>query len=85
MSAEGNDNMATFNHVVILGHLGADPELRQHLHDVVLSAVRADTARAWTLQTDGTYVRAASTADSEPVNSQMVLLAHYTSADRTPV
>jgi polyphosphate kinase len=63
----------------------ADPELRQHLHDVVLSAVRADTARAWTLQTDGTYVRAASTADSEPVNSQMVLLAHYTSADRTPV
>jgi polyphosphate kinase len=62
----------------------ADPDLRQHLRDVVLSAIRADTARAWTLQTDGSYVRAAAAPDTEPVDSQKVLLAHYTSADRAP-
>jgi polyphosphate kinase len=60
----------------------ADPELRQHLHDVVLSAVRDDTSRAWTLQTDGSYVRAAKTGDAEPLDSQMVLLGHYTATDR---
>ena len=60
----------------------ADPELRQHLHDVVLAAVRADTARAWVLQTDGTYVRAARGTEGDPVDSQKVLLAHYTSAER---
>ena len=60
----------------------ADPELRQHLHDVVLSAVRDDSSRAWTLQTDGSYVRAAKTGDVEPLDSQMVLLGHYTATDR---
>ena len=61
----------------------ADPELRQHLHDVVLATVRADTARAWALQTDGTYVRGASASSLDAVDSQKALLAHYTAADRT--
>jgi polyphosphate kinase len=60
----------------------ADPELRQHLHDVVLSAVRADTAGAWILQTDGAYVRASHGTEGEPVDSQKVLLTHYMSAER---
>ena len=50
----------------------------------MLSAIRADTSRAWTLQTDGTYVRAAQAADAEAVDSQKMLLAHYTSPDRAP-
>jgi len=60
----------------------ADPDLRHHLHDVVLAALRADTARAWVLQTDGTYVRAAEATAADAVDSQKALLAHYTAADR---
>jgi polyphosphate kinase len=60
----------------------ADPELRQHLHDVVLATVRADTARAWALQTDGTYVRGATASSPDAVDSQKALLTHYTAADR---
>jgi polyphosphate kinase len=60
----------------------SDPELRQQLHDVVLSAVRSDTARAWTLQTDGTYVRIPPAHETEAVDSQKVLLSYYTAADR---
>jgi polyphosphate kinase len=60
----------------------ADPELRLQLHDVVLAAVRSDTARAWTLQTDGAYVRTPSASEAEAVDSQKVLLGYYTSTDR---
>jgi polyphosphate kinase len=60
----------------------SDPDLRQHLHDVVLAALRSDTARAWVLQTDGNYVRAADSAAADAVDSQKTLLAFYTSADR---
>ena len=60
----------------------SDPELRQHLRDVVLSAVRADNRRAWTLRSDGSYVRDTPPAGADAVDSQLLLLAHYTSADR---
>jgi polyphosphate kinase len=60
-----------------------DPDLRQHLRDVVLAAVTADTERAWTLQTDGTYVRIPAVPGVTPVNSQKLLLAHYTASDRS--
>jgi polyphosphate kinase len=60
----------------------ADPELRLQLHDVVLAAVRSDTARAWTLQTDGAYVRTSSASEAEAVDSQKVLLGYYTTTDR---
>ncbi len=60
----------------------ADPDIRAHLQDVVLSAIVADTNRAWELQTDGTYVRAAPEPGSAAVDSQQLLLAHYTSGDR---
>jgi polyphosphate kinase len=60
----------------------ADPELRSQLHDVVLAAVRSDTARAWTLQTDGAYVRTPPSSETEAVDSQKVLLGHYTSSER---
>jgi polyphosphate kinase len=59
-----------------------DPDLRQHLHDVVLSALRADTARAWVLQTDGTYTRAAPADAADAVDSQKALLAYYTTSER---
>jgi polyphosphate kinase len=59
-----------------------DPELRQHLHDVVLGAVRADTARAWILHTDGTYERAAEHGTPDAVDSQKLLLAHYTAGEK---
>ncbi len=59
-----------------------DPDLRQHLRDVVLAAVTSDTERAWTLQTDGTYVRIPAVPGTPAVNSQMLLLAHYTAGER---
>jgi single-strand DNA-binding protein len=35
--------MATFNHVVILGHLGADPELRQTQNGTAVANLRVAT------------------------------------------
>ena len=35
-----------------------DVELRTHLREVVLDALLTDTHRAWSSQTDGSYVRA---------------------------
>jgi polyphosphate kinase len=60
----------------------ADPDLRQHLRDVVLGALAADTERAWTLQTDGTYVRIPPVPGTPAVDSQTLLLAHYTAGER---
>jgi polyphosphate kinase len=60
----------------------ADPDLRQHLHDVVLSALRSDSVRAWVLQTDGSYTRAGDASPAEAVDSQKALLAYYTAAER---
>jgi polyphosphate kinase len=59
-----------------------DPELRLQLHDVVLATVRSDTARAWTLHTDGAYVRTPLASEPEVVDSQKVLLGYYTASDR---
>jgi polyphosphate kinase len=59
-----------------------DGELCQQLHDVVLSAIRTDTARAWTLQTDGAYRRAGDFEAAGAVDSQKALLAYYTATDR---
>jgi polyphosphate kinase len=61
----------------------ADGDLCQQLHDVVLSAIRTDTARAWTLQTDGAYTRGAPADTADAVDSQKALLAYYTATDRT--
>lgn len=60
----------------------ADPEIRTHLREVILAALLADTARAWELRTDGTYIRATPDPGVEPVNSQQLLLAHYTAGER---
>jgi polyphosphate kinase len=60
----------------------ADPDLRQHLHDVVISALRSDSVRAWVLQTDGSYTRTGDASAAEAVDSQKALLAYYTAADR---
>jgi polyphosphate kinase len=59
-----------------------DPDLRKHLHDTVLAAVCADTERAWTLRTDGSYAREPLATEEAPVDSQKVLLGHYTTSDR---
>ncbi|MDH4067009.1 MAG: hypothetical protein OEW19_21625, partial [Acidobacteriota bacterium] len=59
-----------------------DLELRRQLREVVLGAIRSDTARAWTLQTDATYVRESNQDGAEAVDSQRGLLAYYTSSDR---
>jgi polyphosphate kinase len=57
-----------------------DPELRQHLRNVVLDSLLRDTERAYLLQSDGTYVHAAAAAapGSAGVNSQQLLLESYT-------
>lgn len=57
----------------------ADPALKRHLRDTVLEALLSDTERAWLLQTDGTYQRAAPPEGAPPLNSQQFLLDWYTS------
>ena len=54
-----------------------DPALRQHLRDAVLEVLLSDTDRAWTLQTDGTYVRTTAARRRRPLNSQRFLLEWY--------
>ena len=52
------------------------------MREVILAALLADTARAWELQTDGTYRRAMPEPGADPVDSQQLLLAHYTAGER---
>ena len=56
-----------------------DPAMRQLLRDAVLEVLLSDTDRAWTLQTDGTYVRATAPQGVPPLNSQKFLLEWYAS------
>jgi polyphosphate kinase len=53
-----------------------DPDLLEHLRDVVLSAYLRDTVRAMVLDSTGRYNRAP--ADGEPFNAQQFLMRHYT-------
>src|SRR5687768_13722700 len=53
-----------------------DPEILEHLRDVVLDAYLKDTDRAMILDAAGHYERAP--AGSGPFNSQQSLLQHYT-------
>jgi polyphosphate kinase len=53
------------------------PDLRDHLRDVVLDTLLADTDRARVLRTDGSYVPVAPAAGSEPLNAQKRLLEVY--------
>ena len=55
----------------------SDPGLRQHLRDAVLEALLSDTERAWTLQSDGTYVRTTPPDGASPLNSQRFLMDWY--------
>jgi polyphosphate kinase len=54
-----------------------DPAMRQQLRDAVLEVLLSDTDRAWMLQTDGTYVRAAAPEGVPPLNSQRFLQEWY--------
>jgi polyphosphate kinase len=61
-----------------------DPDIRQHLRDVVLQTLLDDTHRAMELQTDGTYVACLPGGGEAPLNAQEALLSHYTSQARPP-
>jgi polyphosphate kinase len=54
-----------------------DPEIREHLRDVVLNAYLQDTDRAMVLDASGGYRRPEGASSS--VNAQKLLLEHYTS------
>ena len=54
-----------------------DPELRNHLRDVVLEALLTDTDRAMELHTDGSYHPVGPDDGVEPINSQERLLETY--------
>ena len=60
-----------------------DPAMRQLLRDAVLEVLLSDTDRAWTLQTDGTYTRAAAPEGVPPLNSQRFLLEWYAAQHET--
>jgi polyphosphate kinase len=60
-----------------------DPAMRQLLRDAVLEVLLSDTDRAWTLQTDGSYVRAAAPSGVPPLNSQRFLLEWYAAQHET--
>ena len=51
-----------------------DPDLRSHLHDVVLETMLGDTDRAMELQTDGSYLPIRTKPGARPVNAQEKLL-----------
>ncbi len=51
-----------------------DPELRNHLHDIVLQTLLADTDRAMELQTDGSYRPVHRKARAGRINAQEKLL-----------
>jgi len=54
-----------------------DPSLKQTIRDHVLEVVLSDTDRAWTLLTDGTYVRTTAPDGVPPLNSQRFLMEWY--------
>jgi len=54
-----------------------DPSHRQLLRDAVLEVLLSDTDRAWTLRTDGSYVRTTAPEGVPPLNSQRFLLEWY--------
>ena len=54
-----------------------DPGMRQLLRDAVLEVLLSDTDRAWTLRTDGIYVRATAPEGVPPLNSQRFLQEWY--------
>jgi polyphosphate kinase len=60
-----------------------DPAMRQLLRDAVLEVLLSDTDRAWTLNTDGTYTRAAAPEGVPPLNSQRFLLEWYAAQHET--
>ena len=60
-----------------------DPGMRQLLRDAVLEVLLSDTDRAWTLQTEGTYVRATAPEGVPPLNSQRFLLEWYAAQHET--
>ena len=56
-----------------------DPDLRSHLHDVVLERMLADTDRAMVLRAGGPYRLVRTKPDAKPLNAQEKLLrAHAT-------
>jgi polyphosphate kinase len=55
----------------------SDPAMRQQLRDAVLEVLLSDTDRAWTLQTNGTYLRTTAPDGVPPLNSQRFLLDWY--------
>jgi len=54
-----------------------DPSHRQLLRDAVLEVLLSDTDRAWTLKSDGSYVRTTAPEGVPPLNSQRFLLEWY--------
>jgi polyphosphate kinase len=60
-----------------------DQAMRQLLRDAVLEVLLSDTDRAWTLRTDGTYVRATAPEGVPPLNSQRFLLEWYAAQHET--
>ena len=60
-----------------------DPGLKQTLRDGILEVLLRDTDRAWTLQTDGGYVRATPAEGVPPLNSQRFLIDWYAAQHET--
>ena len=54
-----------------------DPGLKQTVRDGVLEVLLSDTDRAWTLDTDGAYVRTSPPEGVPPLNSQRFLRDWY--------
>ncbi|MCY4025042.1 MAG: polyphosphate kinase 1 [Acidobacteria bacterium] len=59
-----------------------DPDLRSHLHDVVLETMLADTDRAMVLRTDGSYRPVRRKPGAKPVNAQEKLLRAHAARRR---
>ena len=55
-----------------------DPQILEHLRDVVLDAYLKDSDRATVLDASGTYERPKAADDTPGFDSQRFLLQHYT-------
>jgi polyphosphate kinase len=61
-----------------------DPALRKRICNEILPTMLADNTKAWLLQPDGNYVRAAVAPGEKPVRSQAEFMALADAASKTP-
>ena len=61
-----------------------EPALRKRICEEILPTMLADTAKAWLLQSDGTYARVKPVKGEKPFRSQVEFIAQTEATVKTP-